>query len=862
MKFTQSALLTAALLSFVIISRIDFKTTNSTSVIKSKKFDNYPSDWAWIQRTFPFYKADLSVYSEAINERNKILSETENDKSTQTTWEFAGPINIGGRISDIEFNPLNPEIVYSGAATGGVFKSTDTGVSWFPVFDKQAILPIGDIAVDPVNPDIIYVGTGEANGGHNNFPGAGVFKSTDAGNTWENVGLKNTAHIGRIIVDHTNPVNIYTAAVGSNFDISPDRGVFKSTNGGNTWTKSLFVSDSTGAIDLIIVPNDPSTLFAAMWERVRRPGRGQSESSYGPTSGIYKTTDFGTTWIKLGVDEGLPSDNSQVGRIGLAISNIEPFSIFAMYTNGGEYSGLYKSENLGSTWTLADPGFHIYDGSANFSWYFGQIRVNPHDPSFVYALDVSFMRSSDGGNSFPHQLGYNGVTHLHVDHHALAFHPNDPNYIISGNDGGINISTDNGITWSQPAHLPITQFYEIAIDLNNPARLYGGTQDNSTMRTKTGSIDDWEIIMGGDGFYVNVDFNNPDIIYAEWQWGNLYKSTDGGINWEWARNGINLSDPTNWSTPVIMDPNNSQTLYYGTNRIYRTTNGAASWNSISSKLTTSTSGLGTITTIAVSPINSRIIYAGTDDSNVWVSPDSGTSWQKISNELPERWVTRVVPDPSEESKVYVSFSGLKWNDPQPHIFKSYNMGMTWNDISSNLPDIPINALAVDNNKPGQLYIGTDVGAFVSYNDGETWTVLGEGLPAVPVYDMKIHPTENYLAAGTHGRSMYKLDLNNVTSVDSNDKIIAQKFELFQNYPNPFNPTTTIKFVLAESEPENEVVLKVYDILGKEVVELLNDKLKSGTYEVVFNSDNLSSGIYFYRLRVNDASKTRKMILLR
>ncbi len=522
--------------------------------------------------------------------------------------EFAGPTNIGGRISDIEFNPLNPAIVYAGAATGGMFKSTDMGLSWISVFDDQANLSVGDIGIDPVHPDTLYVGTGEANGGHNNFPGGGVYKSIDGGSSWRLLGLENTTSIGRIVVDPSNTQRIFLAAVGSYFLPNPERGIYKSEDGGLTWVPSLYISDSTGAIDIVMDPANPNRLMASMWERVRRPN---SSHLFGPISGIFRSLDSGNNWEYLGPGRGLPDPTARnIGRIGLAISQSNPDMVYALYSDGSYYWGLYKTSDFGTSWIDADPDKEINNGASNFSWYFGQVRIHPAHPDTLFALDVSFMRSTDGGNNWPVIYGYSGgPANLHVDHHALAFHPKNPDYIIEGNDGGINISQDAGASWTKVAELPVTQFYEIGLDKNNPQRLYGGTQDNGTLRTLTGGLNDWGRIYGGDGFYVVVNHTNPDIIYAESQYGYLGKSTNGGFSFNIVLTGINQTELTNWSTPIIMDHNNSSVLYYGTDRVYRTTTGAASWTVISPDLTDGIPGtrLGTVTTMAVAPTNSNVI---------------------------------------------------------------------------------------------------------------------------------------------------------------------------------------------------------------------------------------------------------------
>lgn len=825
--------------------------------------DMRPSEWGYIKKTFPYYKADPDVYINAIEQAHKLKEETRNLRLSKglanIQWEFAGPTNIGGRVVDLEFDPTNPSIIYAGLSTGGVFKSFDAGNTWLPVFDDLAVLTIGDIAIDPINSNIIYVGTGEANGGHNNFPGGGVFKSTDGGSTWNFLGLEGTTSIGRIVINPQNTNIIYLASVGSYFAPNPERGIYKSTDGGFSWEFSLFVSDTTGFVDIIIDPDNPDRLMAAAWERVRRPN---SSHLFGPSSGIYKTTNGGTDWSKIS-NSVLPNPELvNVGRIGLAIHQNDPNIVYALYTDGYNIISLYRSNDFGVSWINVDTDSELSGGTAGFSWYFGQVRVHPTNPNIVYVLDVAFMRSTDGGINWPIQYGYGGPSELHVDHHALAFNPSDPNFIINGNDGGINISTNGGQTFSQPKKIPATQFYEIGLDFNNPQRLYGGTQDNGTNRTLDGNIDNWETIFGGDGFYVIVDYNNPNIIYAESQNGGLGKSTDGGIGWNYVLNGIDGSEPTNWSTPVVMDPKSSNILYYGTHSLYRTTNGAENWTKISPQLTNWVIGsrLGTITTIAVAPTNSNVIYVGTDDAHVWVSSDNGSSWNDISSGLPQRWVTRVVVDPIDENIVYATFNGLKWRDAQPHVFRSTNKGQSWSDISSNLPDAPVNAFAVDNNFSNRLYVGNDVGMYVSFDTGQTWQVLGEGLPVLPIGDIKIHPTENFLVAGTYGRSMYKIDLDLLTDLNETPLQALQKFKLFQNYPNPFNPSTKISW---QSSINGWQTIKLYDITGKEIDTIVDGYFETGRHSKTYIvKSKISSGIYFYKLTAGNFSETKKMVVLR
>jgi len=831
----------------------------------------YPSEWAWLQRTYPYFTADPTAHLQALQQAQRMRRLAKNSKLAPA-WKLAGPTNIGGRISALAFNPKDSKIVYAGAATGGVFKSTDRGVSWRPIFDDQAVLPVGDVAVDPNNPNVLYVGTGEANGGHNNFSGAGMFKSTDAGATWNLSGLEATTAIGRIVIDPSNSNRVFVAAVGSYFGNGPERGVYRSMNAGQSWERVLFVNDSTGAIDLVIDPKNPATLLAAMWQRVRRPNRAQLT---GGASGIYRSTDGGMTWQRLGAANGLPGPLSTIGRIGLTICATKPENLYALYTINSNYGGLYRSQNGGVSWAKTDPTNSLSSGFAGFSWYFGNVRVNPNNPEQVFVLDTALMGSFDGGRTWPIFYGYGGPANLHVDHHALSFDPADPRYIIAGNDGGINISPDAGYRWEKVAALPVTQFYQITIDPMRPERLYGGTQDNGTVRTTNGLVNNWDAIYGGDGFYVIVDPTNSNIIYAESQNGGLGKSTDGGNSFRDALTGISRSEPKNWSTPVVMDPNNHNVLYYGTNRIYRTVNGANFWRSTNQVLTNPNSPalLGTVTTIAVAPNNSAVIYAGTDDSNVWVTADTGKTWKKISTTLPVRWVTRVAVDPTNANVAYVTFSGLKWNSPQPHVFRTTDMGNSWQDISTNLPDAPVNTILVDPTFPNFLYAGTDVGAYYSSNAGQQWLALSEGMPMVSVYDFAFHAPRRLLVAGTHGRSMYALELSAFTGVD---EPITQKNNLpstptlAQNFPNPFlphlagNSETVIEFALPAFA---NVQLAIYNLTGQRIRTLVQESRQPGRHLVRWDGRDdagrdVAGGNYFYRLQVGEFVQHQKLALVR
>jgi len=811
----------------------------------------FPNDWAIAQRAYPYDRLNHDEIREATLDAQARRLRDRNE--TRAAWQERGPSNIGARVTDLAIHPTNPNIVYAAMASGGVFKSTDAGATWDPIFDDQPVQSVGAIALDPQNPSTVYVGTGEANSSSFSWSGMGVFRSTDAGATWEHLGLDETRYIGRVLVDPHDADRIWVAAAGVLFGTSPDRGVYRTEDGGASWEQVLSVSDSTAAIDLAYDPARPDTLYAAMWERVRRLN---SRRSGGWTSGLHKSTDGGDTWVEL--TNGLPS-GADVGRIGVSVCESDPSVVYAMYCDHpGYFMGVYKSTDYGASWSQTNDGA-LSSLTSSFGWYFGQIRVDPTNPDRVFAMGVPFYRSTNGGSSWT-EVGPSN----HVDHHAMVFDPSNPSHIYEGNDGGIYFSSNSGTTWSKLYDQPTNQFYAIGIDYLEPSRLYGGTQDNGTLRTATGGIDDWERIFGGDGFYTLVDPTDSDVIYAEYQWGNLYKSTDFGSNWSWGLSGVE-DERTNWSMPVVMDPSDNETLYLGTYRVYRTTNGADSWDPISGDLTDASPGAsyGTVTTIAVAPSNPNVIWAGTDDSNVWMTDNGGTNWTKVSGSLPNRWVTRVAIHPTNCSIVYVTFSGMRWDEQIARVYRTDDAGATWTAIDDGLPDAPVTVIAIDPDMPEFLYVGTDLGCYYSRDEGQTWDILGSGLPPVPVYDIKIHQPTRILVAGTHGRSMHSIDLDQVTGVEqplASEKTIAE----LGGSPNPFNPVTTVHFTLTRTA---SVRLTVHDIAGRQVRTLTDSRRIAGSHTVAWDGCGqdgrpLGSGVYFLLLDADGERETAKVSLVK
>ena len=752
MRLIQLFLSTTALLAAVLFLPDQFSSSHRMTPglyarVKQiqKRVHNAPNDWFMRQRTWPGTELNRAAVAQA---REQALNLRRGARSLDEPWVFAGPSNVGGRITALAVHPSEPNVVYAGAALGGVFKSTDGGLNYVPVFEEDFALSTGALAMDPSNAQRVWVGTGEANSSGDSYGGNGVYLSEDGGQTWQHKGLEATRHIGRIVVDPTDANRVYVAAMGELFGTNPERGLYRTNDGGNTWSRVLFVTDSTGCVDVALHPTNPDTVYAVMWERIRRP---YLRMSGGITSRIWRSYDGGDTWTVLA--GGLPVGTT-TGRGGITISPANPNRLYAIFANHpGNLLGIYRSDNGGTTWTqVSNPGGTFY---SNFGWYFGQITADPANQDIVYIQGVNMYRSTNAGASWTNTFGA-----AHVDHHAFWINPSNTAHVITGHDGGVHTSTNFGFSATSFDNLPITQFYAITSDPTLPSRLYGGTQDNSTPRTSTGATNDWDVLYFGDGFYCLVDPRDSDVIYAEYQYGGLGKSLDGGFSWNSIWTDF-ASDRINWSMPYVMAPQNPDVLYAGTHRVLRTVNGGANWTGLSGDLSYGPGPgnltYGTITTIDVSPADSNVIYCGTDDSRVWVSLDYGNSWSDISTALPNRWCTRVAPHPDSANVVYVSFSGYKELDYLPHLFRSDDNGAMWTDVGQGLPEAPVNDVIVDPLNSDYLHVATDFGVYYTADIGEHWAVLGESLPLSSVFDLQL-TSDRYLVAGTHGRSMWKYGL--------------------------------------------------------------------------------------------------------
>ncbi len=696
--------------------------------------------------------------------------------SAPGVWVPAGPTNIGGRVTALALDPNNVNHIWAGAAAGGVLHSTDAGTTWTPVFDSVPLLPVGAIATHPTDSNTVYVGTGEANGAGYSYDGDGVFKTINGGATWTALGLAESKRIGRIAIDPVTPDRVFVAATGDVYTPDSFRGVYRSTNGGASWTRVLFVANTAGAVDLAIDPSNTNRIFAAIWEHYSTP---TAWIAGGTNSGLWRSQDGGDTWTRL--TSGLPAASPTVGRIGIAIAASSPSTVYALYLNDpGNLIGVYKSTNSGNTWARVDPvGGPLQTFNGGYGYYFAQIRVDPADANRVFALDVYWAISTNGGANWTVR-----TSGLHVDHHDLLI---TPGRLIMGNDGGIYTSTNGGTNWTKSPNLFISQFYDLGIDPVNPLNRYGGLQDNGSVRTTTGGQSNWTSVNGGDGFHCEVDPIAPLRVYCESQYGNIVRSSNGGASFSSGVSGISPSDRTNWNAPIVHDPAQTQRLYTGTYRVYRSTNGAANWTAISADLSNGqpiaaegeAGGIpdrsgrahlastvdGTVTTIAVSPLDGNILWVGTDDGNVWVTTNQGGAWTQVDVPGRTEWVTRVEADPFSSQSAYATFSGYRNGSKQPRVFRTTNLGNTWTDIGGDLPDAPVNCLNADPLWLGRLFACTDIGVYVTDDWGVSWLPMDGGMPPIVVHDLDLVPSPRTLFAGTHARSMYSYSLTQLPPPD-------------------------------------------------------------------------------------------------
>lgn len=786
-----------------------------------------------------------------------------------------GPRVMSGRVADVEGKPGDPATFIVAYASGGLWRTVSNGSAFTPLFDEEASMTIGDIAVDWHDPEgdgeTIWVGTGESNSSRSSYAGTGVYVSTDGGATWAHRGLAETHHVGRVVLHPDDPETLWVAAVGHLYSPNPERGIYRSTDGGRTWAKTLYVDDNTGGIDLVMDPSTPDVLYAATWTRARRAW---DFAEAGAGSGIWKSTNGGVTWERLTVEgSGFPVGET-VGRIGLDVYPGDPQVLYATVDNQArrpkddvekedepvltgdqlmtmdreaflqltekvingyldannfpysytaesvlemvrkgkiepralvEYledanrtlfetpvigAEVYRSDDRGETWTKTHEDY-LDNFVYSYGYYFGQVRVAPDDPDRLYLLGVPLIGSTDGGATWEAV----DEAHVHVDHHALWIDPQDPDHLISGNDGGVNVSFDDAASWSKANTPAVGQFYTVQYDMEEPYNVYGGLQDNGVW---VGPHDyeaspGWRAegdyaykrLMGGDGMQVSVDSRDNDTVVTGFQFGNTFRLSRTGKG-----QAVHITPEHelgeqplrfNWQTPHTISRHVPDVLYLGSNKLHVSYDQGATWSMSSEDLTGEATSYGwagdvpfsTLTTVSESPVEFGLLVVGTDDGHIHVSEDGGKTWREASVGLPEAlWVSRVELSHHKRSRLYAALNGYRWDHFDAYVYRSDDLGRTWTRIGMDLPAEPVNVVREDPVIPEVVYVGTDHGVYVSLDGGNAFTAMrgqftGESsMPNVPVHDLVIHPREKHLLVGTHGRSLWRADVSLVQQVPS------------------------------------------------------------------------------------------------
>jgi photosystem II stability/assembly factor-like uncharacterized protein len=688
-------------------------------------------------------------------------------------YRLIGPFR-GGRSLTAAGIPGDPTTYYFGATGGGVWKSTDGAMTWSPVFDKEGTSSVGSLAVANSNHNVLYAGTGEACIRGNISHGDGVYKSLDGGKTWKNVGLKDSRAIGKIIINPNNPDIVFVAALGHPFGTNTERGIFRTTDGGKTWEKVLYKDEKTGGIDVAFDPHNPNVLFGALWQARRTSW---SMESGGPGSGLYRSTDGGTTWKRL-EEHGLPK--GPYGKIGVVVA-ANSDRVYALIEAHGAEGGLYRSDDGGDSWELVNPSHALWQRP----WYYMHVIADPRDENVLYIMDVEAFKSTDGGHLF------NRVKVPHGDNHGLWIDPMDTRRMIAANDGGVTVTLDGGKNWTHQDNQPTAQFYHVTTDTATPYRVYGAQQDSGTVaiisRSDSGSISysDWYDVGGGEAGYIAPDPRDPEIVYAADYQGNItrYDRHIGQVKaiteqpeLSDAHGAANLEHRFQWTAPVLISPHDPNTLYHGGERLFKTTDGGAHWQAISPDLTrndkskqkvsggditlddSGTEYYDTIFALAESPLTKGLIWVGTDDGLIQLTQDEGKTWTKVTpKDLPE-WsrVSQIDPSSHDAGTAYVAVDRHQFDDLRPYIYKTSDYGKTWTKLTQGIPETTfVRAVREDPKKRGLLYAGTEQGVFVSFNDGGNWRPMQLNLPTTPVHDLVVKGDD--LVVATHGRSFWILD---------------------------------------------------------------------------------------------------------
>ncbi|MEX0272891.1 MAG: glycosyl hydrolase [Flavobacteriaceae bacterium] len=858
--------------------------------------------------------------------------------------ENIGPSIMSGRVTDVDVNPNRPTEFYVSYASGGLWYTDNNGISFESVMDNAPTQNIGDIAVDWKN-DILWVGTGENNSSRSSYAGIGILKSSDKGKTWQHMGLSDSHHIGRILINPTNPNEVVVGVLGHLYSPNAERGIYKTTDGGNTWKQTLFVSDVAGIIDMAHVPNNFAIMYASAWEKDRKAWHFEGS---GNGSGIYKSTDGGSSWTKVSTSEsGFPS-GSGVGRIGLAVydentlyavhdnqfrrkegpdkdntsdvldkndfktmgvqeflaldnkklneflktngfqekyraenvkqlvqhGSVRPIDLAKYLENANSLlfdtpvigAEVYRSDDGGKTWQKRNKDY--IDGLYySYGYYFGEIRVSPQNHNKIYLGGVPLIASKDGGETYHAIHGDN----VHSDHQALWVNPARPGHLLNGNDGGLNMTYDDGEHWNKLNSPTVGQFYAIQVDNQEPYHVYGGLQDNGVWGGPHNAKENsrwhgegqypWKRLLGGDGMQVEVDNRNHHIVYTGFQFGNYFRLNKASKKHTYIQPKHELGEEPyrfNWQTPILLSPHNQDILYLGSNRLHRSLNQGNDWEAISPDLTQGgrkgNVAYGTLTCISESPFQFGLMYVGSDDGLVQMTQNAGGSWQTISTTFPkDLWVSRVVASAHKKERVYVALNGYRWDNFTPYIYVSEDHGQNWKSIAGSLPTSPVNAIVEDPVNENLLYIGTDNGVYASFDQGATWHPFQNGIPPVAVHDLKIQQEANHLLVGTHGRSIYKADIAPLQKLTpeilGKDLYVYQPRNLnhstrwgnaFSNWSKPQTPGLDIVFHSKAPGKVSATILTANDIEVSSAEMQADKGLNILSYDVAFSKKGKSN----------------------
>ncbi|WP_205501611.1 VPS10 domain-containing protein [Rufibacter psychrotolerans] len=870
-----------------------------------------------------------------------------------------GPTVMSGRVVDLDVNPADPTHFYVAYASGGLWRTTNNGISFEPLFDRETVITIGDIAVDWKS-NTIWVGTGEANSSRSSYSGVGVYKSTDGGKTWQYKGLPESHHIGRIILNPTDPNTVWVAVLGHLYSPNPERGVYKTTDGGTTWKHVLKGgNDNTGAVDLVVDPSNSNTLYASLWHRERRAW---NFVEGGSTSGIFKSTNGGETWQRItGGTSGFPASEG-IGRIGLSIFPQNPNIIYASVDNQDlrqdvkpavatgnrlrkeqfkdftkedflklddavintfleennfprQYTArtvkemvssekirpvalsdflvdanslmietpvtgaqVYRSDDAGKTWKKTHAGY-LDDLYYTYGYYFGVIRVSPLNPDHVYVLGVPLLKSEDGGKTW-RELGGDNV---HSDHQDLWVSPTRPGHLVSGNDGGVNVTFDDGKSWFKANSPAVGQFYSVTVDMAQPYHVYGGLQDNgvwggpSTYQASSAWTDNgrypYQRLGGGDGMMVQVDYRDNNTVYTGSQYGAYYrlnKATGQRLSIQPKHQLGERPLRFNWESPILLSRHNQDVLYFGSNKFHRSLNKGENMEALSGDLTKGGRkgdvGYGTLTTIEESPKRFGLLYTGSDDGLIHVSRDGGYTWAKVSDKLPQDlWVSGLAASAENEGTVYATLNGYRWDDFTPYLYVSQDYGKTWKRLGQDLPKEPLNVVREDPKNPNILYVGSDNGLYVSLDKGQTFQALGgDVLPSVAVHDLAVQPRENDLVVGTHGRSIY---IGNVAHLQQLTPEVQKKAvhafainvpqyserwgQRFGTWNEPFTPTLTVPYYVSAA---GTTTVRVKTDKGQ-VLQEMTDQSERGLNYLAYDLTLDAAQAGAYEQALNEGRKT-------